>query len=182
MAFGEGGCASHPHAGELVSRTRSPLPKSGVTRRRWQGATTRNSWRYSEEEQRSQRRRDAPEFGDGLRIRDTSYAPPGRTSASRGRSGHGEPTMRGEEAPQAQIVRGERRQPLVEQRSLPPGAARVAGRRELVAVAAGADGARGRVGEGVVGEEAERPPVVVEELPHQVERPGVALRSRRGGE
>src|SRR6266446_10818113 len=71
MAFGEGGCASHPHAGELVSRTRSPLPKSGVTRRRWQGATTRNSWRYSEEEQRSQRRRDAPEFGDGLRVRDT---------------------------------------------------------------------------------------------------------------
>src|SRR5437773_328377 len=27
---------------------------------------------YSEEEQRSQRRRDAPEFGDGLRVRDTS--------------------------------------------------------------------------------------------------------------
>src|SRR5213592_4741525 len=58
----------------LVSRTRSPLPKSGVDRRRWQGATTRNSWRYSEEEQRSQRRRDAPEFGDGLRIRDTRTA------------------------------------------------------------------------------------------------------------
>src|SRR5436309_14690185 len=58
-------------AGVLVSRTRSPLPKSGVGRRRWQGATTRNSWRYSEEEQRSQRRRDAPEFGDGLRVRDT---------------------------------------------------------------------------------------------------------------
>src|SRR5439155_26669098 len=32
----------------------------------------RNSWRYSEKEQRSQRRRDAPEFGDGLRVRDTS--------------------------------------------------------------------------------------------------------------
>src|SRR5204863_10133771 len=56
----------------LVFRTRSPLPKSGVDRRRWQGATTRNSWRYSEEEQRRQRRRDAPEFGDGLRVRDTS--------------------------------------------------------------------------------------------------------------
>src|SRR5438045_6729685 len=61
----------HPH---LVSRTRSPLPKSGVDRRRWQGATTRNSWRYSEEEQRSQRRRAAPEFGHGLRVRDTRSA------------------------------------------------------------------------------------------------------------
>src|SRR5882724_10052604 len=57
----------------LVSRTRSPLPKLGVDRRRWEGATTRNSWRYSEEEQRSQRRRAAPEFGDGLRVRDTRF-------------------------------------------------------------------------------------------------------------
>ena len=47
----------------LVSRTRSPLPKAVADRRRWQGATTRNSWRYSEEEQRSQRRRDAAEPG-----------------------------------------------------------------------------------------------------------------------
>src|SRR5438046_5839431 len=62
----------------LVSRSRSPLPKSGVDRRRWQGATTRNSWRYSEEEQRSQRRRDAPEFGDGLRVRDTIASAPAR--------------------------------------------------------------------------------------------------------
>src|SRR5207248_2450419 len=38
---------------------------------RWQGATMRNSWRYCEEEQRSQRRRDTAEFGDGLPIRDT---------------------------------------------------------------------------------------------------------------
>src|SRR5213078_3422266 len=71
----------------LVSRTRSPLPKSGVDRRRWQGATTRNSWRYSEEEQRSQRRRDAAELGDGFRVRDTRECPSeevrqaGRTSA-----------------------------------------------------------------------------------------------------
>src|SRR5438445_1815873 len=50
-----------------ASRTRSPLPKAVADRRRWQGATTRNSWRYSEEEQRSQRRRDAREFGDGPR-------------------------------------------------------------------------------------------------------------------
>src|SRR5947207_3014563 len=62
----------------LVSRTRSPLPESGVDRRRWQGATTRNSWRYSEEEQRSQRRRDVPEFGDGLQTRDTSRSQPAR--------------------------------------------------------------------------------------------------------
>src|SRR5436853_5584051 len=55
-----------------ASRTRSPLPKSEADRRRWQGATTRNSWRYSEEEQRSQRRRDAAELGDGFRVRDTS--------------------------------------------------------------------------------------------------------------
>src|SRR5438128_6611495 len=71
---GDGAPASpHRRLGStlLVSRTRSPLPKSGVDRRRWQGATTRNSWRYSEEEQRSQRRRAAPEFGDGLRVRDT---------------------------------------------------------------------------------------------------------------
>src|SRR5437762_775422 len=69
----------------LVSRTRSPLPKSGVDRRRWQGATTRNSWRYSEEEQRSQRRRGAPEFGDGLRVRDTRNGRriPGRPDSSR---------------------------------------------------------------------------------------------------
>src|SRR5439155_18318503 len=107
-----------------------------------------------------------------------SYAPPGRTSASRGRSGHGEPTMRGEEAPQARIVGGERRQPLADQRPLPPGAARVAGRHALVAVEAGADVARGRLGGGGTGEEAERPLGVVEELPHQVERPGKALRGR----
>src|SRR5439155_18164615 len=44
---------------------------------------TRNSWRYSEEEQRSRRRRDATEFGDGLRIRDTS-TPPRRPAAARG--------------------------------------------------------------------------------------------------
>src|SRR5207249_4685613 len=87
-----------------------------------------------------------------------------------------------EKAALQERLRGERRQPLVEQRPLPPGAARVAGRRELVAIEAGADVARGRVGEGVGGEEAERPPVVVEELPHQVERPGVVLRSRHGGE
>jgi len=47
------------------------VAKVGGGSARLQGATTRNSWRYSEEEQRSQRRRDAPEFGDGLRIRDT---------------------------------------------------------------------------------------------------------------
>src|SRR5438445_10917142 len=63
-----------------ASRTRSPLPKAVADRRRWQGATTRNSWRYSEEEQRSQRRRDAAELGDGFRVRDTrgsrNRAPP----------------------------------------------------------------------------------------------------------
>ena len=64
--------------------------------------------------------------------------------------------MRGEEATQARIVGGERRQPLVDQRPLPPGPARVAGRRELVAVEAGADVARRRIGEGVGGQEAER--------------------------
>ena len=51
-----------------MSRIGSPLPKSVVYRRRWQGATTRNSWRYSEEEQRSQRRRDAPELVTDFRF------------------------------------------------------------------------------------------------------------------
>src|SRR5207244_5462971 len=83
-----GRAAARSATQRLVSRTRSPLPKSGVDRRRWQGATTRNSWRYSEEEQRSQRRRDAPEFGDGLRVRDTSSGGEPRTARAGPSSRH----------------------------------------------------------------------------------------------
>src|SRR2546427_8210690 len=36
-----------PPAGSLVSRTRSPLPKSGGDRRPWEAATTGNSWGVS---------------------------------------------------------------------------------------------------------------------------------------
>src|SRR5438046_9034502 len=69
--------------------------------------------------------------------------------------------MLGEEATQARVVGGERQQPLAHQRPLPPGAGRVAGRGELVAVEAGADVAWGRVGAGGSGQQAWRTPVVV---------------------
>src|SRR5439155_20988391 len=70
-AIGRGATGAESWVTLLVSRTRNPWPKSVADRRRWQGGTTRNSWRYSEEEQRSQRRRDAAELGDGFRVRDT---------------------------------------------------------------------------------------------------------------
>src|SRR5438034_11688673 len=89
--------------------------------------------------------------------------------------------MLGEEATQARVVGGERRQPLAHQRPLPPGAGRVAGRGELVAVEAGADVAWGGRGEGGGGGQAEGTPGGVEELPPQVAPPGAALRGRTGG-
>src|SRR5688572_21298543 len=88
------------------------------------------------------------------------------------------PAVESEEAEEARVVRGERRQPLADERAGPPRAAGVARRCELVAVAPRADPARRPLGEGIVREEAQRAGIAVKELPHEMQRPRVLLRRR----
>src|SRR5262252_8244259 len=93
-----------------------------------------------------------------------------------------DPAVHREKPPQPRIVDRERRKPLAAQGASPPVASPVAGWRELVSEEAGADVAGRVVGEGVVGKQAEGPRVVVEELPDEMQGPGVMGGGRHGGE
>src|SRR5262249_26391639 len=86
-----------------------------------------------------------------------------------------EPVVGPEEAPEPEVLRRQGRKPGPEALARPPGAARVAGGREAVAIQRRPDEARQGAGKGIVREQAEHAGVAVEELPHQMERPGVAL-------
>src|SRR5207253_4669698 len=88
------------------------------------------------------------------------------------------PAVHGEEAPEAWVVGGQGHDPETEGRPLPPGAARVAGGRELVAEEPGAHPARRGVGEGVRRQQGERTGVVVHQLRVRSEEHTSELQSR----
>src|SRR5712692_852984 len=93
-----------------------------------------------------------------------------------------EPVVRGEEVQEPGVVRGQGWEPGTDQGAFPPGAVRAPRRGEAVAVELGPDEPRRRIGEWIACQQAQGAWIVVEQLPDQVQGPGITARRRHRGE